>query len=63
MYAVGREKRVFHKIHNGGNFFQTDISSPNGNFVERTCPHICAKIRSHLELRGVLYVGKTCRWR
>ena len=36
-------KRVFHKILNGGKFFQTDISSPNGNFVEHTCPHICAK--------------------
>ena len=28
------QKWVFHKILNGGNVFQTDISSPNGNFVE-----------------------------
>ena len=36
-------KRVFHKILNGGIFFETDISSPNGNFVEHSCPHICTK--------------------
>ena len=37
------QKRVFHKILNGRIFFQTAISSPEGNSVEHTCPHICVK--------------------
>ena len=37
------QKRVVHKILNGGKVFQTEIRSPNGNFVEHTCLHICAK--------------------
>ena len=45
MYAVGGvcENVIFRKFKMAEFFFQTDIRSPNGNFVKHTCPHICVK--------------------
>ena len=58
MYGVGGVgKNVFFtKFKMAEKFFQVDFSSPNSNFVEHTCLHICAKFQVNWSY-GVCYVA------